>query len=80
MPSINLRQLRDTRQLKSWLAQGQTVELRERDHVLARIVPESRPTRPVEWPDFEARAHKIFGGRQIDAVEALLQDREKARY
>ncbi len=80
MPSINLRQLRDTRQLKSWLAQGQTVELRERDHVLARIVPESRPTRPVEWPDFEARLKRNFGDRTFPAVEILLEEREKSRY
>lgn len=35
MPSINLRQLRDTRQLKRWLKTGQTVELRERRQALA---------------------------------------------
>jgi len=40
MPSVNLRQLRDTKQLKAWLRAGQVVELRERDTVLARIVPE----------------------------------------
>jgi len=80
MHSINLRQLRDTRQLKSWLAQGETVELRERDRVLARIVPEEKPAQPVEWPDFEARARRIFGGRQINALESFLEDREKERY
>jgi hypothetical protein len=34
MPSVNLRQLRDTRKLKEWLRSGETVELRERDEVL----------------------------------------------
>ena len=41
--SINLRQLRDTRRLKKWLKAGKTVELRERNRVLGRIVPE-RPS------------------------------------
>jgi len=40
MLSVNLRQLRDTRRLKAWLRAGNTVELRERDRVIARIVPE----------------------------------------
>jgi antitoxin (DNA-binding transcriptional repressor) of toxin-antitoxin stability system len=39
MPSINLSQLRNTRQLLRWLRAGKTVELRERNRVIARIVP-----------------------------------------
>ena len=42
MPSVSLRQLRDTRRLKTWLQSGNTVELLERDRVIARIVPASR--------------------------------------
>jgi len=42
MASINLRQLRDTKQLKAWLKAGETVELREREQVLARTVPEKQ--------------------------------------
>jgi antitoxin (DNA-binding transcriptional repressor) of toxin-antitoxin stability system len=52
MPSINLRQLRDTRRLKTWLRAGQTVELRERDQVIARIIPETAEEKPGKWPDF----------------------------
>src|SRR5438046_3051904 len=37
MPSVNIRQLRDTRRLKAWLRAGKTVELRERDHVIAQL-------------------------------------------
>jgi hypothetical protein len=78
MPSVNLRQLRDTRQLKAWLAAGETVELRERDRVLGRILPGSanHPEPPKEWPDFLARAKAIFGDRVIPAVEMLSEDRE----
>jgi hypothetical protein len=38
-PSITLSQLRDTRRLKAWLRAGKKVELRERNHVIAHIVP-----------------------------------------
>ncbi len=82
MPSINLRQLRNTRQLKAWLKAGETVELRERNQVLGRILPENgtRPSRPVEWPDFEARAREIFGDRILPGADLLIDEREKGRY
>ena len=76
MPSINLRQLRDTRQLKAWLKAGKTIELRERNNVLGRIVPEKQSAKPSEWPDFEAHRKRIFGDRVIPAVEMLIESRE----
>ena len=79
MPSVNLRELRNTRQLKVWLKAGEIVELRERDTVLGRIVPEKSVAKPVEWPDFEARAREIFGDRIIPAVEILIEERN-SRY
>lgn len=75
MPSVNIRQLRDTRRLKTWLRQGKTVELRERDKLIARIVPEKEEAKPVKWPDFEARRRAIFGDRMIPIVEDLIRDR-----
>jgi antitoxin (DNA-binding transcriptional repressor) of toxin-antitoxin stability system len=75
MPSVNLRQLRDTRRLKAWLRAGNTVELRERDRVIARIVPERKEEKPAKWPDFEARAKKIFGDRVLTVVDDLIKDR-----
>ena len=75
MPSVNIRQLRDTRRLKSWLRAGKTVELKERDRVIARIVPEAQEHPPVKWPDFEARAKEIFGDRVLPIVEDLINDR-----
>ena len=75
MPSVNLRQLRDTRRLKAWLRAGNTVELRERDQLIARIVPERQEEKPVEYPDFEARAKKIFGDRVLNIVDDLIKDR-----
>ena len=76
MPSVNMRQLRETRRLKAWLRAGKTVELRERDRLIARIVPETEePEPPVEWPDFAARRKKIFGHRVLTAVDDLIRDR-----
>jgi antitoxin (DNA-binding transcriptional repressor) of toxin-antitoxin stability system len=77
MPSINLRQLRDTRQLKAWLRAGKTVELRERDKTIARIVPAGQPAEPREWPDFAARLKKRFGNRIIPIVDQVIKDRER---
>jgi len=75
MPSVNLRQLRDTRRLKAWLRAGNTVELRERNRVIARIVPEKQEEKPVKWPDFAARRKKIFGNRVVPIVDDLIRDR-----
>jgi hypothetical protein len=77
MQSITLRQLRDTRQVKAWLKAGVQIEVRERKEVLGDLVPRTPPKpRPVEWPDFEARARKIFGDRMIPIVEDMIADRE----
>jgi antitoxin (DNA-binding transcriptional repressor) of toxin-antitoxin stability system len=80
MPSVNIRELRDTRRLKAWLRAGQTVELRERDRLIARIVPANGDQPPVEMPDFAARAKKIFGDRILNSVDMLIEQRRRARY
>ncbi len=74
MPSVNMRQLRDTKKLKAGLRAGKTVELRERDQLIARIVPEpDERKKPVKYPDFAARAKKILGDRILPNV--ILEDR-----
>ena len=74
MPSVNIRQLRDTRRLENWLRAGKTVELRERDRLIAKIVPEIEPLKKtVKWPDFEARRRAMFGERVFPNV--ILEDR-----
>jgi antitoxin (DNA-binding transcriptional repressor) of toxin-antitoxin stability system len=76
MPSVNIRQLRDTRRLKAWLRAGKTVELRERDKLIARIVPEKEePKRPAEWPDFAARRKAIFGDRVLPGADIVIEER-----
>lgn len=76
MPSVNIRQLRDTRRLKAWLRAGKTVELRERDKLIAKIVPEKEETkRPAKWPDFEARRKAMFGDRVLPGADIVSEER-----
>jgi antitoxin (DNA-binding transcriptional repressor) of toxin-antitoxin stability system len=75
MPSVNMRQLRDTRRLKAWLRAGKTVELRERDRIIARIVPEKQEEAPSIWPDFEARRKKILGDRVLPGADLVIEER-----
>jgi antitoxin (DNA-binding transcriptional repressor) of toxin-antitoxin stability system len=81
MQSITLRQLRDTRKVKAWLRAGVHIEVRERNEVIGDLVPRTPPSpRPVEWPDFEARARKIFGDRILPGADLLIEERERSRY
>jgi antitoxin (DNA-binding transcriptional repressor) of toxin-antitoxin stability system len=75
---MNIRQLRDTRRLKAWLRAGKTVELRERDRLIAHILPAGPPAEPREWPDFAARLKKLFGDRVLP--NAVIEERDRARY
>lgn len=81
MPSMNLRELRNTRQLKAWLKAGQVVELRERNTVLGRILPD-RPIHATSraLPDFETRAKKNFGDQVLPGSDLLIEERERSRY
>ena len=73
MPSVNMRQLRDTKKLKAWLRAGKIVELRDRDRVIGRILPENAPAVSGKWPDFDAIAKEILGDRILPNL--VLEDR-----
>ncbi len=75
MPRMNIRQLRDTRRLKAWLRAGKTVELWERDRLIARIVPAGVAPQPREWPDFAAMRKEIFGDRILPGADLVIQER-----
>jgi len=75
MPSVNLRGLRDTRRLKNLLRSGKTVELRERNRVIARIVPGRVDALPAVYPDFAARRRKAFGARRVPATSTIVASR-----
>jgi len=75
MPSVNIRELRDTKRLKAWLRAGKTVELRERNRVIARIVPQVTQSGKVELPDFAARRKAMFGDRVFPGADLLIEER-----
>jgi len=75
MPSVNIRQLRDTKRLKAWLRAGKTVELRERDEVIARIVPQGSPPQRGDWPDFATARKKSFGDRIFPGADVVIEER-----
>ena len=75
MPNVNIRQLRDTRKLKAWLRAGKTVELRERDKVIARIVPATQQEASGKLPDFAERRKNIFGDRTLLGADLLIEER-----
>jgi hypothetical protein len=77
MPTVNMRGLRETRKLKTWLRQGKSIELRDRNRVIGRIVPETQAAPTPEWPDFEADLKEIFGDRVLTAVDDFLEDRHR---
>ena len=77
MPSINMRQLRDTKKLKTWLRAGRTIELRERDRLIARIVPATEKPVKRKMPDFAAFRKEVFGDRVFSAVDDLIKQRDR---
>ncbi len=75
MPSVNMRELRDTRRLKAWLRAGKTVELCDRNKRIARIVPENQGQSLGNWPDFEALAKEIIGDRVLPGADLVIEER-----
>lgn len=75
MPSMNIRQLRDTRRLKAWLRAGKIVELRERDEVIARIVPEGTAPAAEQWPDFGAMRKEILKDKVLPGADLVIEER-----
>jgi antitoxin (DNA-binding transcriptional repressor) of toxin-antitoxin stability system len=63
-----------------WIEAGQVVELRKRNRVVARIVPETPRPQQVEWPDFAARLKRNFGDRILPGADLLIEERRKSRY
>jgi hypothetical protein len=76
---MTIRGLRDTRRLQELLRAGKSIELRNRTRVFARITPEPAPKEPkeIEWPDFEARARRIFGDRILPGADLLIEERRR---
>jgi hypothetical protein len=71
---ITMRGLRDTRRLKALLKAGKSIRLRDRNHIVGRIVPPQQTSDVTELPDFEARHRELFGDRVFNADD-FLRDR-----
>ncbi len=79
MESMTIRELRNTRRLEALLRAGKTVRILKRNHVIGRVMPDEdlQDPKKIEWPDFEARAKKIFGDRVLNAVDEFLEYRHR---
>jgi hypothetical protein len=51
------------------------VELRERDEVIARIIPQGSPAQSGDWPDFAASRKEIFGDRILPGADVVIEER-----
>jgi antitoxin (DNA-binding transcriptional repressor) of toxin-antitoxin stability system len=76
MKVATVRDLRnDFAKISRWLEDGQAVEIRRRGKVIGRIAP-ARPTAASarEWPDFAARARKVFGDTVTPDSQSLIDE------
>jgi prevent-host-death family protein len=65
MRTTTIRELRhDTTTVLSWVAAGESVEVRRRGEPVAVLSPQKRPARVVR-PDFGARLQAIYGDRVL---------------
>ena len=51
------------------------MELRDRNEVIARIVPAEQQETTVAVPDFAARRKKIFGDRVLPGADIVAEER-----
>ncbi len=70
-----MRQLRDSKRLKSLIRAGKTIEVLDRNQVIADIVPRKPKAASSERPDFAAQAKAILHGRKVSGSALLLEDR-----
>ena len=65
MKITTIRELKhDTTTVLSWVADGQTVEVRRRNQPVALLSPPRRPS-SVRRPDFGARLKAIYGKKAL---------------
>ena len=76
--SVSVRELQlSLKRVMARVERGETIEVTRHRRPIARLAPvsASRPLSP--WPDFEARAHAVFGDRTFSptGVAAVIDDR-----
>jgi antitoxin (DNA-binding transcriptional repressor) of toxin-antitoxin stability system len=75
VPRMSINEQCDPERLRAWLKAGETVELREGDELIGRIVPEERNVRPADWPDFAALRKEIVGERVLPGADLVIDER-----
>jgi antitoxin (DNA-binding transcriptional repressor) of toxin-antitoxin stability system len=71
MKSATVRDLRYRfSEIESRLRQGETIEIRKRKQILGRLIPVRQ--KASAYPDFTARARKIFGDKVLPVTGADL--------
>jgi antitoxin (DNA-binding transcriptional repressor) of toxin-antitoxin stability system len=63
-------------EIERTLNQGHAIEITKRKRLIARLVPAGQSA-PSAFPDFAARAKKIFGKRKLKISGAELLRRER---
>ena len=73
--TTTIRELKhDTSTVLSWVADGETVEVRRRNEPVAVLSPPRRPG-PIRRPDFAARLKEVYGTRVLPTTAtALISD------
>jgi prevent-host-death family protein len=79
MKTATIRDVRhNLSKVLSWVEEGEEVRITRRNQPVAKIVPAGMPPEPVEWPDFSARARRIWGRKRggKSLSETILEERE----
>lgn len=72
MKRTTIRELKhDTSTVLSWVAEGETVEIRRRDEPVALLSPPKSPA-SIAKPDFAARLRQIYGSEVLRTTATEL--------
>ena len=82
MKTATIRQIRnDLNTVLEWVAKGQEVVVTRRRRPVARLLPpRADDQRPVVMPDFARRLSGRFGNKRMEAVKAIIEEREAGRW
>jgi prevent-host-death family protein len=73
MKRVAIRELQQNiRRVMQLVEQGESVEVTRRRRPIARLTPIRQPRKPAPWPDLNARARQVFGGRLVKPGAASL--------
>ena len=82
MKTASVRQVQhNLSEILRWVEDGQEVLVTKRSRAVAKLVPATDQTAPVQWPDFVKRAEAIWGKRpRGKPVSRIIIDSRKERF